>query len=307
MENIGKLITQHQNGNAEVSIDEEGTRVITYPDVLELEYPLNIDIRVTTACSLGLNPKTGKAVCSFCHESARVDGQECDYGALKSILGGLPHGTELAIGGNRLTPGLEDFLVWGSIHGYICNLTVNHLHVNRDGAKLKGMLEAKVIRGLGISYRKDYPLNFDEYFIQHPNTILHVIAGIDEVDDILNLPFQKVLILGYKTFGFGVDYYSDEVVRSLQRWFWWVSKLFGKKVVSFDNLAIEQLNIRRFFKENKWEEFYQGEHSFYIDAVAKEFRPSSRDAQTTPWNIGIKQYFKSYVHNQTPPPVLLSA
>jgi hypothetical protein len=299
------FLTQHKNGNADVTIDAEGTRIITYPDVLQLDWPLNIDIRVTTACSLGFNPETGKAVCSFCHESARVDGQEGDYTALKSILEPLPSGTELAIGGNRLTPGLEDFIIWASMRGHICNLTVNHLHVNRDGEKLKSLMETNAVRGLGISYRKEYPINFDKWFIEHPNVVLHVIAGIDEVDDVLALPFNKVLILGYKTFGFGVEYYSDEVERNLQRWLWWVSKFFGKKTVSFDNLSVEQLRIRRFFTQEKWDEFYQGEHSFYIDAVAQEFRPSSRDARRTPWNIGIKEYFKAYVHHPVSTSVLL--
>jgi hypothetical protein len=292
------IITEHTNGNAKIVIESDGTRIIEYPDVLELEFPLNVDIRVSTACSLGLNPETGKAVCPFCHESARTDGEECDYVELKEKITELPMGTELAIGGNKMTPGLEDFIIWASLNGYIINLTVNQLHVNRDGEKLKTLMENNTIRGLGVSYRKEYPINFDEWFWKHPNVVLHVIAGIDEVDDVLKLPFEKVLVLGYKTFGFGIEYYSPEVERNLMTWKWWISKFFGKKTVSFDNLSVEQLNIRRFFTDEKWVEFYQGEHSFYIDAVAREFRPSSRDPKKTPWNIPIKEYFKS-VDNET--------
>jgi hypothetical protein len=293
-----KILSSHQNGNAAVVIHEDGTRIVSYDDQLSLDYPLNIDIRVTTACSLGLNPSTGRAVCAFCHESARTDGTECDYEALKAKLERLPAGTELAIGGNRMTANLEGFLRWAADRGYICNLTVNHLHVNRDAEVLKRLMEGGVVKGLGISLRRDYPLNFDPYFINHPNVVLHVIAGIDSVLEVLALPFKKVLVLGYKTFGFGVGYYGPEVEQNIQTWVWWVSRLFKHKVVSFDNLAVDQLRIRRFFKDDQWEEFYQGEHSFYIDAVAQIFAPSSRSARRRPWDITIEEYFKQLEHDE---------
>jgi hypothetical protein len=65
--------------------------------------------------------------------------------------------------------------------------------------------------------------------------------------------------------------------------------------VSFDNLALEQLNIKRFFTNNNWEVFNQGEHSFYIDSVNGYFAPSSRSDDKTNWNTTtIKNYFKTY-------------
>lgn len=285
---------QYQNGNGLVELHQDGTRIISFEDELQLEYPLNIDIRVSTACSLGYNPKTGKATCSFCHESARTDGKECDYQELKDKLHGLPKGIELAIGGNKITLGLINFLTWAKNEGYICNLTVNHLHMNRDRVVLRSLLEDETIYGLGISYRKDYPFGLDEYFINHPRAVLHVIAGIDSVDDIVVNPIKKVLVLGYKTFGFGVEYYSDEVKNNIQQWHWWVKKLIDSKdVVSFDNLGLEQLNIKRFLTDDKWEEFNQGEHSFYINAVEKYFAPSSRNGNKTNWSsVTINDYFK---------------
>lgn len=284
---------QYHNGNAVVNLSEDGTRVIEYEGELKLEYPLNIDIRVSTACSLGKNPYTGKAVCEFCHESAMTNGSECDYNSLKEKLFGLPKGIELAIGGNKVTPGLIDFLEWSKEQGYICNLTVNYLHIGRDARVLKILLKDDLIKGLGISYRKGFAYKqIDSFFINHPNVVLHVIAGIDEVDEILKTPFKKVLVLGYKTFGFGVDYFSPDVEKNIKTWYWWVSKLFDKDVCSFDNLALEQLNIKRFFSDDKWSVFNQGEHSFYIDAVNKIFAPSSRSANKENWNLSIKEYFK---------------
>ncbi len=290
---------QYQNGNSTVELHHDGTRVISFEDTLQLEYPLNIDIRVSTACSLGYNPKTGKATCTFCHESARTDGTECDYQELKNKLQGLPKGIELAIGGNKITLGLIEFLTWAKNEGYICNLTVNQLHINKERVVLKSLLEDETIYGLGISYRKDYLFGIDDYFIEHPRVVLHVIAGIDDVDDIINNPIKKVLVLGYKTFGFGVDYYSDEVKKNIQQWYWWIKKVIdAKEIVSFDNLGLEQLNIKRFLTEDKWEEFNQGEHSFYINAVDNYFAPSSRSGDKTNWNeMTIQNYFKQIESN----------
>jgi hypothetical protein len=290
---------QYQNGNSTVELHHDGTRVISFEDTLQLEYPLNIDIRVSTACSLGYNPKTGKATCIFCHESARTDGTECDYQELKNKLQGLPKGIELAIGGNKITLGLIEFLTWAKNEGYICNLTVNQLHMNKERVVLKSLLEDETIYGLGISYRKDYLFGIDDYFVEHPRVVLHVIAGIDDVDDIINNPIKKVLVLGYKTFGFGVDYYSDEVKKNIQQWYWWIKKVIdAKDIVSFDNLGLEQLNIKRFLTEDKWEEFNQGEHSFYINAVDNYFAPSSRSGDKTNWNeMTIQNYFKQIESN----------
>ena len=288
------VLAQYQNGNAEVELLDDGTRTIMFEDKLELEYPLNIDIRVSGGCSLGFNPKTGKSVCEYCHESATTDGEECNYDELKSVLFGLPEGIELAIGGNKLTSKLRNFLTWCQKKGYICNLTVNHLQVNKFENTLRNYLELGLIKGLGISYRKGTPINFNEYFINHPNVILHVIAGIDEVDDILSLPFKKVLVLGYKRFGFGEDYYSEKIEENIQRWVWWVKKLIDQKeVVSFDNLSVEQLKLKRFLPKETWDEFYQGEHSLYINAVGKYLSPSSRSNEKVHWgDISVKEYFK---------------
>jgi hypothetical protein len=167
--------------------------------------------------------------------------------------------------------------------------------MNRDRVVLRSLLEDETIYGLGISFRNQYDFGIDDYFIKHPRVVLHVIAGIDIVDTIINNPIKKVLVLGYKTFGFGVEYYSDDVKNNIKQWYWWVKKLIdAKDVVSFDNLGLEQLNIKRFLTDDKWEEFNQGEHSFYINAVEKYFAPSSRNPNKTNWNnLLIQDYFKT--------------
>lgn len=292
------VIAQYKNGNADITITEDGTREIEYEDVLKLEYPLNIDIRVSTRCSFGMNPKTGKAFCSFCHESATTDGKECDYEELKGKLSGLPAGIELAIGGNIITYELIAFCEWATNQGYIVNLTVNQGHIATYQLHLDELISNGWIKGLGISYRRSLEKdNVPERFKRYEHTVLHVIAGIDDIKHILDYTsYKKVLILGEKDFGFNsgnVDLSS----REHKEWLWWIHKMFGVfDVVSFDNLALKQLNIKRFFTDDNWEVFNQNEHSFFLNAVNKTIHPSSRSNDSISWdNITLKDYFKKYI------------
>ena len=286
---------KYENGNADIIIKSDGTREIEYEDELNLEFPLNIDIRTNSKCSFGLNPKTGKAFCSFCHESASTNGSECDYDELKNKLIGLPKGIELAVGGNSITPNLMEFCKWATNQGYIVNLTVNQGHIATYQNKLDELIENRFIKGLGISYRRSLEKdNVPERFKKYEHTVLHVIAGIDDINDILNnTSYRKVLILGEKNFGLNFGK-VDLNTRSHKEWLWWIHKMFGVfNVVSFDNLALQQLNIKRFFTDDNWEVFNQSEHSFYIDAVNKILAPSSRSSDKTKWDgITLKEYFK---------------
>ncbi len=50
------------------------------------------------------------------------------------------------------------------------------------------------------------------------------------------------------------------------------------KVVSFDNLAIEQLEVKNLLSKEEWDEFYAGDdgtHTYYIDMVERKFARSS--------------------------------
>ena len=56
-------------------------------------------------------------------------------------------------------------------------------------------------------------------------------------------------------------------------------------VVSFDNLAIDQLDVKRIVPEDKWDEFYMGDdghYTFYIDMVKGEFAKNSLSQERYP-------------------------
>lgn len=274
---------RYKNGNANIWLDlRDGTRIIEYPDneQLTLETPLNIDIRVSTQCPYGYDTNTKKSTCAFCHESALVDGQECHYGVLQQVLmdAKLPHGTEIALGVNQVTDDLIQFVknLWRL--GLIVNITMNERYISEFGDT--GLLKLKpYIHGLGISYRSlQGCLSLPDWIADYPHTVIHVINGIDNFDDVkeLGVKYHKLLVLGEKDFGFNRGKVNLDTPKHKQ----WKSnimqltKIFD--IVSFDNLGLQQLEIRGKITDEEYKSFYQGEHSMYINAVDQYFAPSSR-------------------------------
>ena len=110
-----------------------------------------------------------------------------------------------------------------------------------------------------------------------------------------------MLVLGEKEFGFNVDtFHNAERIQNRKVWLWKIHELFKLfDVVSFDNLALEQLKIKRFFLDEKdWNTTYQGEHSFYINAVDGYFAPSSRSYYKVGFDKAtIQSFFKEVIEN----------
>lgn len=274
---------KYRNGNAVVTLDlRDGTRIIEYPDnePLTLETPLNIDIRVSTQCPYGYNSVTQKSTCAFCHESALVNGQECDYQALLQVLkdARLPRGTEIALGVNEITDGIIRFIMRLYFMGLIVNVTMNERYILEYGdTGIRRLLP--YIFGLGISYRSlQGCLSLPDWIADYPHTVIHVINGIDDFNDVkeLGVKYHKLLVLGEKDFGFN----RGKVNLDTQRHKQWktnimqLTKIFD--IVSFDNLGLQQLEIRGKITDEEYKSFYQGEHSMYINAVEQYFAPSSR-------------------------------
>lgn len=288
------LLKQYQNGNTLVSLYSDGTREVTTQDnEFKFEYPMNIDIRLSSYCPYGKNSNTGKAVCSFCHESAVTDKtmKGTDFSLLKQRLEELPEtlGLELAIGINyfdKQNCANTEFIRWASFKGFVVNITVNSMNLSRSVVqRLRELIDEGAIKGLGVSYRPNIEL--PRAILDYPNIVVHVIAGIDNILDVHKLHLQgvkKILILGEKDFGFN----KGNVILSSgshQDWRRLLPRLIEKfEVVSFDNLALEQLKVKSLLEsmEHKalddWDTFYQGEHSFYINAVDNYFAPSSRSS-----------------------------
>lgn len=283
------IITDHVNGNARVVVHDDGTRVVSWPDgeSLSLDFPLNVDVRLSGRCSFGAGRDGRPGVCSFCHESATRDGEDGDVESLIEQLSSYPSGTEVAVGVNTVDDRAASAVERMTAAGMIVSATVNMGHV-RSHAKALEKIVASGVRGLGISYRRafsDKPI--PDFVRRHPGTVLHVIAGIDSVDEVRaaeRLGFERLLVLGEKDFGFNrgrVDTGSE----SHRRWRQGVRGLVNRfRSVSFDNLALEQLGVRRFVRPETWVESYQGEMSVYLDSVTRETRESSRSSVKSSWS-----------------------
>lgn len=274
------ILKEWVNGDCTVKLYDNGTREI---EGSYLDYPLNLDIRVSTECSFGQRKDGSFVLCDFCHESAQVEGKHADFFELKKVLNNLPP-MELAIGCNQFTKDLIKFFYWCQ-GKFIVNITVNSGHLNRDKEIINNLIEEKIIYGLGISYRKSFKI--PSQFLSYQNSVVHVICGIDDFEDIKNQNFKKILVLGCKDFGFNFGKVQREKVDLWKRR---IHELFDKQV-SFDNLAVDQLDLKRFFNDDNWSLLYQGEETFYINAVEKSFSPSSRSKSKEPYQE-VKGYYE---------------
>ena len=224
-----------------------------------------------------------------CHEGSTPNGKLGDIMNEKFINILYPY-QEVAIGGGNVLehPDLIPFLHKLKELKVIANITVNQVHFEHSQELIKKLVDEKLIYGLGVSL-----VNPTQEFVnlikQYPNAVIHVINGILKPTDVEMLRDNnlKILILGYKHIRRGDDFYltnRDDIV-SKQKWLYKnLESIVDKfKVVSFDNLAINQLNVRRLMSQEEWDEFYMGDDSeftYYIDMVERKFAKNS----TVPMN-----------------------
>jgi organic radical activating enzyme len=265
------------NGNYTVKINTlNGTKIReTEEDDFKASHAENIDIKICDYCDMG---------CNYCHEGSTVDGK---FGDLlnESFIGSLHAYQEVAIGGGDASshPGLIPFLERLRNKEVIANLTVHQTHFMEKQDLIRRLVDEKLISGIGISV-----VNANDRFImtvlKYPNAVLHTINGVLNEETVNKLADKnlKLLILGYKHLRRGNDFYSKAEPKILanQEWLYNnLSEIVKKfRVVSFDNLAIEQLNVRRLMSQEKWDEFYMGDEgsaTFYIDMVNRKFAESS--------------------------------
>jgi hypothetical protein len=273
------ILYKYNNGNTIVTMYKDGTKVREYDDNVTPKpiFPESIDIKITDYCDMG---------CKYCHESSTTKGKHGDLDKLLEIIDVLPSGCEISIGGgNPLShPNLISFLNRTKEKGIINNLTVNQGHLGVYFDTIKYLLENELIYGLGISVISNQWKYVQELTKLTDNIVFHVIAGVNDIGVIDRIkefkPIPKILILGYKDWGFGVNWRTEEVDNNIWKWYVNLPHMIGKCIISFDNLAIEQLNVKRFFTKDKWDMFYMGDDfvfTMYIDAVKQEFSPTSRN------------------------------
>lgn len=273
---MGLLLGRYKNGNFVTLIMSDGTKIReTKDDEFIPDHAENMDVKITNFCDIG---------CPMCHEGSTENGRFGDILNEKFIDTLHPY-QEIAIGGGDATshPDLVPFLEKLKDKKVIANITVNQIHFERKQELIKELVDKKLIYGLGISL-----VNPTEQFIklvkQYQNAVIHVINGVLKPSDVKALENNnlKMLILGYKHLRRGNEYFDlcHKDIEDKQKWLYDnLSDIVEKfNVVSFDNLAIEQLDVRRLMSKEEWDEFYMGDDgvmTFYIDMVERKFARSS--------------------------------
>lgn len=281
-------MNRYKNGNYIVTIMSDGTKIrMTEADEFIPAFAENCDVKITSKCSVG---------CPFCYEGCTATGEHGDLFKY-NFINTLHPFTEVALNGNDLNhPQLEEFLVFLKDKKVFANITVHQKQFINNFDLLKRLCDDKLVHGLGISYSY-YDQDFIEKVKQFPNAVIHTINGILSENDIMQLKDHdlKVLVLGYKELQRGKDYLSsneDSVNHNKQYLYDNLQTIINDKyfkILSFDNLALDQLNVRRFLTDEQWQEFYMGDdggYTFYIDMVAGKFAKNS--LSTKRYDIGNK-------------------
>lgn len=284
-----KKLGEYINGNTLVTLYDDGTRTMfTKDDEFDLEFPINIDTKITDNCN-------NVAPCNaFCHENSKPGGKHAPLSNFK-FVNSLVAGTEVALGGGALTthPKLEEILIKFKKKGVITNVTVHIQEVLNKADMLADFQKRGLIHGIGVSVQPHEFTELEkEQLSKLNNVVFHIINGIFDIGFLGELSkaiaHPKLLILGYKDFGRGHQLYDktrnlieikqNAMKNNLNE----IIKMFD--VVSFDNLAIEQLDIKNQVSKEEWEHCYQGDEgslSMYVDAVKGEYAINS---------IAVKRY-----------------
>ena len=288
-------IVHYTNNNYQVKIYNDGTKVrlSSHEDELNPIFPESIDLKITNYCDLG---------CPFCHEKSTKDGLHGDTSTIIRRLYGLPKGVELALGGGNpiIHPRLTIFLHCLKNMGFIVNMTVNSWHLEKNkynGIKLQEYIRNGLIKGIGISGINKIP----NFFLDYEHTINHFIIGHQSLSEYIELSKQytnkKILLLGYKSYGRGKFYKEKHSVR-IQKNIRDLKEYLNKNldlwnVICFDNLAIEQLEVKKMLGKDSFEKFYMGDDgkfTMYYDGVKDQYASSSISKKHT---FEKKEFIKS--------------
>lgn len=314
------VLSRYKNGNYLVILYSDGTKVyrMINPKDQEFisEFPDSIDIKITNKC---LNS------CPFCHERSDKDGKHSDIDELfDKALKKLPKvGIELAIGGgNPLEhPRLAEFLMKATVHGFQNRITVRDTDYIKNARQILTWHRSGFLGGIGISienydmlkeieHQTCKALNRRKFMWEEKPIVFHTILGITPVEDFMKIAkeVKRVLILGFKQWGRAENSTINPDI--VDEWKTMIRRIrydkisknekskyyFPRLVLGFDNLALEQLELKNAMLSSEWDRNYMGDefsHSMYIDAVEGQYSQTSRSPERVSWDkVDIMDYFK---------------
>lgn len=275
------LLARYRNGGYQIELHADGTKIRTQlDDAMPPVLPEQMDLKLTDWCDAG---------CAWCHEKSTPKGVHGDVDRALALLKVLPAGVEVAIGGGDPLshPDFERFVRGIRGYGLIPSVTVNGRHFQAHRPLLEKLTGEGQLFGVGVSFSKEHGLPQWDY----PNLVLHLITGVDHPSVLDNAQRMKVLLLGYKRFGRGAKLFEvrpQAVQDNLAAWYRELFVVAQTHHLSFDNLAIEQLQPQRLFHDPAaYQRQYmgpEGQFSMYLDAVQQTFALSSYSAERFAWS-----------------------
>lgn len=275
------------NGNYVTHINlQDGTRIRkTESNEFVPKFAENMDVKICNRCDM---------TCKMCHEGSTKNGKLGNIMNQKFVETLHPY-QELAIGGGNIFehPDLIPFLAKLKEQKVISNITVHQNHFIKNIELIKYLIKEKLIYGIGVSL-SDPTEEFINQIKQFPTAVIHVINGIVKPSDFEALQNHdlKILILGYKKLRRGKYWYNEDFENITVKKLWLhdnLPNLLDKfKVISFDNLALEQLNVKNLLSSEEWEQFYAGDDgnfTYYIDLVEEQFAKSSTAPMDERYNL----------------------
>lgn len=277
-------------------------RALRSNENLNPNFPDSIDLKITNSCSQG---------CPFCHENSIPGGKSFSLSRTRSVLSTLPKAPiEIAIGGGNIFDCSKDtyeLIKWMKDYGFNPRITISYEEFKKredvfyqpSWTKSKNHEESliKEVSHIGVSINRHITLT--NYLSK--SIVWHVIIGVMPIEEMIKVlqdsNFKKILILGFKQFGRA----KDQEISNLEDWKLLIKNLIQEnndsipKTIGFDNLALEQLEVKKYLSEEDWNSLWFGPEfssSMYIDAVEETFAPTSRSIKRTSWNsISLLDYF----------------
>lgn len=243
-------------------------------------YPEQVEIKITNKCS---------GNCHFCSENSNKDGGHADVSRILRLLRSVAgHTAEVCFGGGN--PFEYPHLGWLCSCAMNLNIlpavTAKDTHF-LDYKHLAKLLPCKTAFGVSMSDPIFTAEVLREFRHHHGDIAVHVINGIHTMEQLQGLInvleelgwssedrddlFVRIVVLGFKRKGRAkkLEFQNTIDVEQLMSMF---------PFVSFDTLAIKQLNIKDKIDSKLWDAYYQGketEYSLYYDAVTNQFKTSS--------------------------------
>ena len=323
----------YKNGNY-VVFRGENDNLIKRPfrtnEKLIAEFPDSIDLKITNKCSWGC-PFCHESSVS----SGKIGDVERIKEVISELPFGIP--IEIAVGGGNILDSPKETLEvlrFIKSRGHLPRITINRQDLQHPIPELEEIVS--LVDGVGVSLSSlprpialvdDWP-GAEQYSLRRTligdiggsklsnrfyydgcKLVVHIIAGVfpvEDLDDLFRFSDIPILILGYKQWGRAKNNALPESMQEFEKAVKiqmykarteYYDYYFRSKIIAFDNLALEQLDIKSALTDSEWNTFYlgdEGSHSMYIDAVEGKFARTSRSEDRVSWDsIRLLDYFKS--------------